>query len=155
MFCNTKVFSHLITTFADDMNKRGMCFVDNLPFYAGFYENGKLEKTLEKIKTNLVYLQAGNVEALNEPMPDLLIVILPSKRCPKEYCKYTHYMKLIAIHLAEIKTKCEIEYGWMTQCLVKKTVIDYWKPLTINNVCLKINAKMGGTNWKVEPNSQR
>ncbi len=54
-----------------------------------------------------------------------------------------------------MKSKCEIDYGWMTTCLAKKTIVEKWTAMTIDNVCLKVNVKMGGTNWKVEPSSQR
>jgi hypothetical protein len=74
------------------MNKRGMRFVEKRPFYAGYYDIGQLEKTLEQIKQTLVQAKAANIDLLGGPMPDLLVVIIPSASCPTEYGKQSNVM---------------------------------------------------------------
>jgi len=55
-----------------------------------------------------------------------------------------------------IKTLCELNYGVMTQFVKAKNVLKA-APDMITNLWLKVNEKLGGTNWKVSvplPNSE-
>ncbi|KAK8759542.1 hypothetical protein V5799_002821 [Amblyomma americanum] len=47
---------------------------------------------------------------------------------------------------ADIKEAAEVQVGIRTQCIRMQNVVDNWSRPLIINLCLKINAKLGGTN---------
>lgn len=52
---------------------------------------------------------------------------------------------------AKIKQKAEINYGVLTQCIKGGTVFRKRNDgSTISNICLKVNAKLNGTNYKLQ-----
>ena len=51
-----------------------------------------------------------------------------------------------------IKSLCELsekELGIVTQCIAHKTLLKKQSMMLAQNLCLKMNAKLGGTNWLV------
>lgn len=52
---------------------------------------------------------------------------------------------------AKVKQKAEINYGVLTQCIKGGTVFRKRNDAsTISNICLKVNAKLNGTNYKLQ-----
>ncbi|ERN10147.1 hypothetical protein AMTRI_Chr13g91340 [Amborella trichopoda] len=45
----------------------------------------------------------------------------------------------------DLKYKCETEYGWVSQCCLRKTIMEP-KPQLLGNLALKVNVKVGGRN---------
>ena len=52
--------------------------------------------------------------------------------------------------MSEIRADHREDPGLITQCLLSKTVGQF-KPLTAQNIAMKVNAKMGGNNWFAQP----
>ncbi len=55
---------------------------------------------------------------------------------------------------AMVKYYAEVHFGYMTQCLVRKTIekiLTATSTQVMDNVCLKVNVKTGGVNWAVTP----
>ncbi|KAF4520737.1 Argonaute-2 [Ephemera danica] len=55
---------------------------------------------------------------------------------------------------ATVKQKAELEFGILTQCVKSFTVSRKMNPATVNNILLKINAKLNGINHALHANSR-
>ncbi|KAL5290574.1 AGO2.2 family protein [Megaselia abdita] len=54
---------------------------------------------------------------------------------------------------AKVKQRAELQCGVVTQCIKSATIANRFDNSTINNILLKLNAKLNGVNHKVDSNS--
>uniref|UniRef100_A0A914WP21 Piwi domain-containing protein n=1 Tax=Plectus sambesii TaxID=2011161 RepID=A0A914WP21_9BILA len=136
-----QILMQFCDSFPKEMNQRGMRFAPAPSFQAYFgAAQGDLHTVIVNCANQLRQQGAPHVPGNRFPHPHLCMVILPRKGIE---------------NYADVKRTAEIEFGWVTQCLLKKTITPAphgnWKPMTIDNICLKTNVKTGGTNWNIQP----
>lgn len=85
---------------------------------------------------------------------DLVIVALPEKNTPfyskfilTIFCSIARRLRFL--HLDEVKRVADIVLGLMTQCVIRKN-IEKSAFATVQNIVLKMNAKMKGINSETE-----
>ena len=91
----------------------------------------------------------------NFPKDGYLIFFIFEKRNPYAYCESQSALSSSLTTLlrfsAVIKSISDKETGFKSQCLLKKNIIPQLRPMTAQNILLKMNVKLGGSNWTLRP----
>lgn len=75
------------------------------------------------------------------------------RRIFKHFYKVINLFIYLFIFLAEVKRVGDTLLGMATQCVQVKNVVKT-SPQTLSNLCLKINAKLGGINNVLVPHQR-